>query len=157
MIVWKLDDVMRSRGVKGRDLARRLAIGENYLSRVRHEVPDRLSLQLLDGLCRELGCSIGDLLEFRQTGRPRKPKIAPPVADEALLAAVAEALAAAEAEEAADGSPEPAAEPVVANAPAVAAEPSPAPEAQAPGATAVVRTGALQAKLDRLRRLKSGS
>jgi DNA-binding Xre family transcriptional regulator len=65
MIVWKLDEVLRVKGIKGRELARRMEIGENYLSRVRHEVPERLSLVLLDGLCRELGCSIADLLEFR--------------------------------------------------------------------------------------------
>lgn len=65
MIVWKLDEVLRVKGVKGRELARRMEIGENYLSRVRHEVPDRLSLELLDGLCRELGCTIADLLEYQ--------------------------------------------------------------------------------------------
>lgn len=65
MIVWKLDELMRVRRIKGRELARRMGIGENYLSRVRHEVPDRLSLALLDGLCRELECTLADLLEYR--------------------------------------------------------------------------------------------
>lgn len=76
MIVWKLDEVLRVKGIKGRELARRMDIGENYLSRVRHEVPDRLSLMLLDGLCRELDCTIADLLEFRP--EPGHQPIEPP-------------------------------------------------------------------------------
>ncbi|MEB3196581.1 MAG: helix-turn-helix transcriptional regulator [Candidatus Sericytochromatia bacterium] len=72
MIEWKLDAWMQAHNVKGRDLARRMNIGENYLSRVRHEVPDRLSLSLLESLCRELGCGIGDLLEYRPATRGRK-------------------------------------------------------------------------------------
>ena len=78
MIVWKLDQVLRVKGVKGRELARRMAIGENYLSRVRHEVPDRLSLTLIDGLCRELGCSVADLLEYQPEPGDAAPQ--PPVA-----------------------------------------------------------------------------
>lgn len=64
MIRWKLDTLMRARRLKGRALAQRMGIGENYLSRVRHDAPDRLSLSLLDGLCRELNCSIAELLEY---------------------------------------------------------------------------------------------
>lgn len=72
VIVWKLDAVMQARGVKGRELARRMDIGENYLSRVRHEAPDRLSLKLLDALCRELDCDLSDLLEYQAPGRTRR-------------------------------------------------------------------------------------
>lgn len=72
MIIWKLDAVMQARGVKGRELARRMNIGENYLSRVRHEVPDRLSLTLLDALCRELECDLADLLEYQGPARSRR-------------------------------------------------------------------------------------
>ena len=68
MILWKLDDVMRRKKAKGREMARRMGIGENYLSRVRHEVPERLSLTLLDALCHELDCTIAELLE--SLGRP---------------------------------------------------------------------------------------
>ncbi|MFN3432165.1 MAG: helix-turn-helix domain-containing protein, partial [Candidatus Sericytochromatia bacterium] len=78
MIVWKLDDVMRRKRAKGREMARRMGIGENYLSRVRHEVPDRLSLVLLDSLCHELDCTIADLLEY-QPGPSPAPAPPPPV------------------------------------------------------------------------------
>lgn len=135
MIVWKLDELLRKRGIKGRELAKKMAIGENYLSRVRHEVPDRLSLTLLDALCRELDCTIGDLLEYKPSGKAKKPK-APkpepkPISDEELLAAVAEAFAADEDE-----------------AEVAPAEPAKATE------TVVLKTSSLQAKLDRLKRLR---
>lgn len=79
MIVWKLDALMRQKRVKGRQLAKRMGIGENYLSRVRHEVPDRLSLSLLDALCRELECDLSDLLEYRPAeGEGAQKAVAPP-------------------------------------------------------------------------------
>ena len=77
MILWKLDDVMRRKRVKGRALAARMGIGENYLSRVRHEGPERLSLSLLDTLCRELDCGVGDLLEYRPAASDTDPTPAP--------------------------------------------------------------------------------
>ncbi|MDB5095629.1 MAG: transcriptional regulator [Cyanobacteria bacterium RYN_339] len=135
MIVWKLDEVLRLKGVKGRELARRMEIGENYLSRVRHEVPDRLSLSLLDGLCRELDCGIGDLLEFRpdKPVAKKRPAHKAPVAqpDEDFGAIVAEALGAALQEE-----PEAPAPPAPAPREAVVA--AAAPEPVAPAAAAPV-------------------
>jgi DNA-binding Xre family transcriptional regulator len=74
MILWKLDTMMRLRGIKGRDLARRLGIGENYLSRIRREAPDRFSLSLLNALCRELDCSLVDLLDYETDGIPEAPQ-----------------------------------------------------------------------------------
>lgn len=76
MIVWKLDALMRQRRARGREMAKRMGIGENYLSRVRHEVPDRLSLALLDALCRELDCTIADLLEYRPSAAPPQVAVA---------------------------------------------------------------------------------
>lgn len=176
MIVWKLDDVMRRKRAKGREMARNMGIGENYLSRVRHEVPERLSLTLLDALCHELDCTIADLLEYqpgpmpqpapepekpKRAPAPRKPK-APPVVAAAVAAEPAVPPVAVEA-------PQPVAEPAVEPtgglslaqrrarealrqdlAPEAPAEPAEVSD-EAKGAT-VVRTSALQAKLDRLRR-----
>lgn len=128
MIVWKLDELLRLRGVKGRELARKMEIGENYLSRVRHEVPDRLSLSLLDGLCRELDCTIGDLLEYRAdkpVAKKRAARKVAPATDEDFGAIVAEALGAAlEPEErpaaaSLPAAPEPVIAPVVVQAPVV--------------------------------------
>jgi DNA-binding Xre family transcriptional regulator len=65
---------MRHRGIKGREMARNMGIGENYLSRVRHEAPDRLSLELLDALCRELGCRVDDLLIYHQAVLALEPQ-----------------------------------------------------------------------------------
>lgn len=150
MIVWKLDDVMRRKRAKGREMARNMGIGENYLSRVRHEVPERLSLTLLDALCHELDCTIAELLEYQPGPQPaaepmpEKPKRAPAPRKAKSAAPVAAApepsgglsLAQKRAREAIRQAPE---EP-----PADSAD-------DAKGAT-VVRTSALQAKLDRLRR-----
>jgi DNA-binding Xre family transcriptional regulator len=160
VIVWKLDALMRARGVKGRELARRLDIGENYLSRIRHEVPERLSLELLDGLCRELGCGIADLLEHRGAGKARKAAAAgkparaarPPAKEPAIAASpfFDEVLAPLMAElapvlEGMGASEEP--------------EPPPPPtdaETAAPVAgSAVLKTSLLQARLDRLKRRRT--
>lgn len=62
MILWKLDALLRARRIRGRELAARLGVGENYLSRIRREPPERLSLSLLDALCRELNVGIEQLL-----------------------------------------------------------------------------------------------
>ncbi|MEB3220498.1 MAG: helix-turn-helix transcriptional regulator [Candidatus Sericytochromatia bacterium] len=163
MIVWKLDALMRARGVKGRELARRLEIGENYLSRIRHEVPDRLSLELLDGLCRELGCEIADLLEHRGAGKARKPagrrlpaakpqaqpRPAPepvatssPFVDEVLAPLMAELGPVLEGAVAAEAS-------------APAGEPEADTETAAPVGSAVLKTSLLQARLDRLKRRRT--
>jgi 2-oxoglutarate dehydrogenase E2 component (dihydrolipoamide succinyltransferase) len=194
MIVWKLDDVMRRKRAKGREMARRMGIGENYLSRVRHEVPDRLSLVLLDSLCHELDCTIADLLEYRPGPSP-VPAPPPPVEKPKRPAAPRRAKAAAAPEPAVvEAAPEPVAiaeapAPAPAEAPApvepaaaspeaarglslaqqrarevirqavvpeaaapVADEPAPVSDEEKAAGAAVVRTSALQAKLDRLRR-----
>jgi putative transcriptional regulator len=174
MIVWKLDDVMRRKRAKGREMARNMGIGENYLSRVRHEVPERLSLTLLDALCHELDCTIADLLEYqpgpmpqpapepekpKRAPAPRKPK-APPVVAAGVAAEPVSPPVAVQAPEPvpAETTSEPTGGLSLAQrrarealqqdlAPDVSAEVSD----EAKGA-AVVRTSALQAKLDRLRR-----
>jgi len=158
MIVWKLDELLRKRGIKGRELAKAMAIGENYLSRVRHEVPDRLSLTLLDALCRELDCTIADLLEYKPAGKAKQPKAPKPepkvISDEELLAAVAEAFAADDED---DGPP--AATPddeddgPAAATPDDEAAPAEA-EAAKPTETVVLKTSSLQARLERLKRLR---
>lgn len=174
MILWKLDDVMRRKKAKGREMARRMNIGENYLSRVRHEVPDRLSLTLLDALCHELDCTIADLLEYQPGPMPEPeppPPPKPPVS----------AKKPSQQRKAAPPKAEPVPAPASAQAPDITPTPvaglslaqqrareairqgvTPEPEAQeeAPAPTseegkagaAVVRTSALQAKLARLRR-----
>ena len=167
MIVWKLDELMRLRGIKGRELARRLNIGENYLSRVRHEVPDRLSLTLLDALCRELGCGIGDLLEYKASGRARRAAAAKPAP---VAAAAAPAAPADEAEEASSSAfmedvlaplfaeLGPAAgivEQAMADTPPPVEAAGEVAGAEAPaGGSAVLRTSALQARVERLKRLR---
>lgn len=203
MIVWKLDDVMRRKRAKGREMARRMGIGENYLSRVRHEVPDRLSLVLLDSLCHELDCTIADLLEYqpgpaptpappppvekpKRPAAPRRAKAAPapelaplPVSVPApVIAETAPAPEVAIAETPASAPVEPAApapevarglslaqqrarevirQAVASEAVApVADEPAPVSDEDKAAGAAVVRTSALQAKLDRLRRRREG-
>jgi putative transcriptional regulator len=181
MIIWKLDDVMRRKRAKGREMARRMGIGENYLSRVRHEMPDRLSLTLLDALCHELDCTIDDLLEYQPgpmvapepppvlPAKPPKSAKKPPTPKKALPeAAVETPVAPVPVVEAA---PEPEAptpvsgmslaqrrarEAIRQGLEAAPAEPEAAAEEGKAGA-AVVRTSALQAKLARLRRREPGT
>lgn len=175
MIIWKLDELMRRRRLKGREVARAMGIGENYLSRVRHEAPDRLSLTLLNRLCSVLECSLSDLLEYRPDA-PTTPEttwsaplpapvtlaastVAPAPEDEARSLEVAiepleplappqswQALAlAADAE--ANGSP--------ALVPEMAAGEAFDEEEEAEKPATYVRTQALQSKLARLRRHRS--
>lgn len=207
MIVWKLDELMRQRRLKGREIARRMGIGENYLSRVRHEVPDRLSLSLLDALCEAMDCAIGDLLEYRpgpaETVIPPEPRpraVKPPKArPEGAIApaapvtpAVAASFSPAPASASAATAPAEVAATVAAMppttsppvemprparrlppeafgfgsaalsngppapAPVVPAPEAPAPEDVAPAEKAAyLRTGALQAKLNKLKQRRT--
>lgn len=176
MILWKLDDVMRRKKAKGREMARRMGIGENYLSRVRHEVPDRLSLTLLDALCHELDCTIADLLEYQPGPMPEPeppPPPKPPVSAkkpsqrkpaQPKVEPKAEPVAAPAVAQAPDLTPAPTAGLSLAQqrareairqdlAPEAPQEEAPAPTSEEGKAgAAVVRTSALQAKLARLRR-----
>lgn len=147
MIVWKLDLVLRTRGIKGRELARKMEIGENYLSRVRHEVPDRLSLSLLDALCRELDCGLSDLLEYRP--------------DETQVTALPQPKPSApEKKKSVPATPEPVVVPAALEKDVPAAvlpqpkppEPVASEEASPTPGGAVLRVGALQARLERLKR-----
>lgn len=173
MIHWKLDALMRTRRLKGRELARRMGIGENYLSRVRHEAPDRLSLALLDAFCRELNCTIAELLEYvpepagaaapaRPSRKPAAPRRkAPPPAAEATPPTPAAPLTVAPALRAPAPSLPLPEEPPAPRRPISTAWPEPGqaqrspiavPEASESGVRTLKPKGALAGKLARLRR-----
>ena len=64
MIVVNLDRVLVDRKVKSKDLAKRIGLSENNLSRIKTNNIRAIRFSTLDGLCRELGCSPGDLLDY---------------------------------------------------------------------------------------------
>jgi putative transcriptional regulator len=53
------------RRMKITELARETGISRGTLTRLYHDEADRVDLDVLSRLCAKLGCSIGDLLEYR--------------------------------------------------------------------------------------------
>ncbi|WP_235902886.1 helix-turn-helix domain-containing protein [Sandarakinorhabdus oryzae] len=53
------------RRLKITEVARQTGISRGTLTRLYHDEADRVDLDVLARLCAALGCSIGDLLEFR--------------------------------------------------------------------------------------------
>lgn len=53
------------RRLKITELARQTGISRGTLTRLYHDEADRVDLDVVSRLCASLGCSVGDLLEFR--------------------------------------------------------------------------------------------
>lgn len=64
MIVVNLDRILVDRKVKSKELARRIGLSENNLSRIKTNNIRAIRFSTLDGLCRELGCKPGDILDY---------------------------------------------------------------------------------------------
>ena len=64
-IVVRLDYMLVKRKVSQKELAKRINTSQVNLSRINTGKCKRVSLSLLDGLCRELCCTPGDLLEYQ--------------------------------------------------------------------------------------------
>lgn len=63
-IVVNLDKLLFERKVRSKDLAKRIDLSENNLSRIRTGQIRAIRFSTLSALCRELGCTPGDLLEY---------------------------------------------------------------------------------------------
>lgn len=61
-IMCHLDRLLRQRGMTGAELASRIGLHENSVSKLRQGDFSFIRLATLDALCRELDCQPGDLL-----------------------------------------------------------------------------------------------
>lgn len=64
MIVLRLDRMLRSRGMSGKELAELIGISPVNLSRIKTGKISAVRFSTLDAMCRVLGCQPGDLLEY---------------------------------------------------------------------------------------------
>ena len=63
MIVINLDRVLVDRKIASKDLAQLIGLSENNLSRIKTGRIKAIRFSTLNGLCRELGCKPGDILD----------------------------------------------------------------------------------------------
>lgn len=60
----KLDRLLVERGVRSNELAQRIGISENNLSRIKTGKIKAIRFSTLMALCHELDCQPGDIMEF---------------------------------------------------------------------------------------------
>lgn len=63
-ILINLDALLRKKRVASKDLAARIGISENNLSRIRVGRIRAIRFSTLSALCRELDCKPGDILDY---------------------------------------------------------------------------------------------
>lgn len=64
MIVINLDRVLVDRRISSKELAERIGLSENNLSRIKARHIKAIRFSMLNGLCRELNCKPGDILDY---------------------------------------------------------------------------------------------
>lgn len=64
MIVVNLDRVLVDRRISSKELAERIGLSENNLSRIKARHIKAIRFSTLNGLCRELNCKPGDILDY---------------------------------------------------------------------------------------------
>lgn len=78
MIKWRLSEIIAKRGISGKDLADKIKVHPNTVSRLRNS-PEMPSIDgdLLDKLCNALNCFPVDLIEYIPLGQKieENPKI----------------------------------------------------------------------------------
>jgi putative transcriptional regulator len=67
-IVVRLDIVMARRKIRGQELAERIGLTQANLSKLKTGRIKAIRFSTLEGLCAELGCQPGDLLEYVADG-----------------------------------------------------------------------------------------
>lgn len=65
-IVINLDKLLTQKNIHSNELAEKIDLSENNLSRIRTGRIKAIRFSTLDGLCRELGCKPGDILDYVQ-------------------------------------------------------------------------------------------
>ena len=65
MIVLKLDQIMKARGVKLKDLAVKIGITDANLSNIKTGIISAIRFSTLNALCQELNCQPADILAYQ--------------------------------------------------------------------------------------------
>lgn len=63
-IVINLDKLLVERHIQSKELARRITLSENNLSRLKTGQVRAVRFSTLNALCRELGCKPGEILDY---------------------------------------------------------------------------------------------
>lgn len=63
-IIVNLDAVLAKRKVQSKDVAERIGLSENNLSRIKTGRIKAIRFSTLNALCRELDCKPGDILDY---------------------------------------------------------------------------------------------
>ncbi|WP_172136172.1 helix-turn-helix transcriptional regulator [Adlercreutzia sp. ZJ473] len=63
-VVVNLDKLLAERKIRSKELAERIGLSENNLSRIRTGQVRAMRFSTLNALCRELGCKPGDILDY---------------------------------------------------------------------------------------------
>ena len=71
MIVLKLDEVMRKRGMSLGDLAEQVGITNVNMSRIKTGKVKAIRFSTLDAICRVLECEPGDVIKYEEDGDGR--------------------------------------------------------------------------------------
>lgn len=66
MIVLTLDQVMKSRGVKLKDLAKKIGLTDANLSNIKTGKISAIRFSTLNEICKELGCQPADILKYEE-------------------------------------------------------------------------------------------
>ena len=66
MIKLNLEQVMKSRGVKLKDLAKRVSLTDANLPNIKTGKISAIRFSTLNALCRELNCTPGDILVYEE-------------------------------------------------------------------------------------------
>ena len=66
MIILKLNQVMKARGVKLKDLAVKIGLTDANLSNIKTGKISAIRFSTLNALCKELNCQPSDILEYQE-------------------------------------------------------------------------------------------
>ena len=66
MIILKLNEVMKERGVKLKDLAEKIGLTDANLSNIKTGKISAIRFSTLNALCKELNCQPADILEYSE-------------------------------------------------------------------------------------------
>ena len=66
MIILNLDVMLAKRKMRSNELAERIGLTQANLSILKTGKAKAIRLSTLDAICRELGCTPGDILEYRE-------------------------------------------------------------------------------------------
>ncbi len=72
MIKCHLSKLMGEKKLKIVDVARETGVNRGTITRLYHETANRIELDVIETLCRYLGCEIGDLFEIVDVERRRE-------------------------------------------------------------------------------------